>query len=44
MKKNAFDSKTMWNVSVIIAILIALIVVLFNVQAASDYFINAFVG
>ena len=44
MKKNAFDSKTMWNVSIIIAILIALIVVLFNVQTVSDYFINAFVG
>lgn len=41
MKKDTFDSKTMWNVSIAIAVLIALIVAIFNLQAVSDYFINA---
>ncbi len=42
MKKNAFNINSMWNVSIAIALLIALIVVLFNIQTVSDYFINAF--
>ena len=44
MKKNTLNFKTMWNVSITIAVLAAIITVLFNIQAASDYFINALLG
>lgn len=42
MKRDVFDAKRMWNVSLVIAILIAAIFALCNLEMTSNYFINAF--